>query len=132
MQKYTIDNVSEWVTKLAEKSKFNQFRVYNIVARHNEKQAKENQIIAELKIENFLGEKYVHFVSDDVAVVEFHNSRNDVVYYIPYTKNHPRAAEWFVTFDAALLAAISLKHTGDVTGGKFAAKMLEVKDRCED
>lgn len=132
MQEYTIDNISGWVANLAEKSKFNQFRVYNIVARHNEKQARENQIIAELKIENFLGGKYVHFVSDDIAVVEFHNTKNDVVYYIPYTKTHPRAAEWFVTFDAALLAAISLKYTGDVTGGKFSAKMLGVRDECED
>lgn len=132
MQEYTIDNISEWTKDLATKSKFNQFRVYNIVARFNEQKAREDQIIEAIKIKDQLGGKYVHYVSEDIAVVEFHNIRTDVVYYIPYVKEKLRAPEWFVTFDAALLAAVSLKYSDDVTGGKFAAKMLGVKDECED
>lgn len=128
MKEYTLENISEWMKDLESKSKFSQFRVYSILSRHDENCVKQNHIIESAGLNNRFGGKQVHCVSEDLAVIEYQDSRSKETYFIPYVEDHPHSSEWFVSFDRALLAAISLKYTHSVDGGKFAAKMLEVKE----
>lgn len=128
---YTIDNISEWVDVLKTKPRYSQFRVYNLVLSEQEKQDRQNAILKELHLDDRIGGKFVYFVGDDLAVVQYVDSTRRMDYFIPYAENHKQPSEWFLTFDRALLAAISLKYTGSVEGGRFSAKMLEVPE-CVD
>lgn len=125
---YTLDNISDWVNVLKTKPRFSQFRTYSIVAAHNELQKKEQSILEVLHIADRIGGKLVHLVGDDMAVVEFIDHANKMTYFIPYVDGMTHSTEWFLTFDRALLAAVSLKYTSSVEGGRFAAKMLEVPE----
>ena len=125
---YTLDNINEWVDVLRTKPKFSQFRTYSIVAAHNDRQKREQSILEALHVADRIGGKVVSLVGNDMAVVELIDHTNKMTYFIPYVDGITHSTEWFLTFDQALLAAISMKYTGSVDGGKFAAKMLEVPE----
>lgn len=125
---YTLDNINEWVDVLKTKPKFSQFRTYSIVSAHNDRQKREQSILEALHVADKIGGKVVSLVGDDMAVVELIDHTNKMAYFIPYVEGRNQFTEWFRTFDRALLAAISLKYTNCVDGGKFAVKMLEVPE----
>ena len=121
---YTLDNISEWVKDLSTKSSFVQYRAYCLVDSVNNLNKFKNDIIDWCGLKDRPGCKEVTVISDELAIVQYTDTKNQN-YYIPYVEGH-KSCEWFLSFDFALLAALSLKHTGDTAATTYAARVLEV------
>lgn len=121
---YTPDNISQWIEDLSTKSPYVQYRAYCAVDSVNNFNKFKDFIIECCGLKDRLGCKDVTVINDDLAIVHYTDTKNQN-YYIPYVDGH-KSCEWFLSFDFALLAALSLKHTSDTTAATYAAKVLEV------
>ena len=123
---YTFDNIDEWVADLGTKSKATQFHAYARLERDKERNAAIQGVINRFDPNNrHHGAKEVVIINDDMAIVTFTATKGDV-HYIPVVKDH-HSVNWFTTFEGAIIGALSLLKTGDVSAAKYAGKVLDIE-----
>ena len=125
---YDLNTVSEFFTKLCQKSratqlrvwcKYNQTQEYDADARDVEKQFYNDGLDC----------SWAYFLDDDhtMAVVTWMR-RGVAVGYFPWVKNMPVLREPFPSYEAAMVAVLAYKSTRSTSSVSFIMKGLGMSD----
>ena len=125
---YELDTVSEFFTELAQKPRSTQFHVWSEYKREQERQDDAREVERQFYNDG-LDRSWAYFLDDDhtMAVVTWMR-RGETMGYLPWVKGLPVLREVFPSYEAAMLAVLAYKSTGNTSSVSFIMKGLGMSD----
>ena len=125
---YELDTVNEFFTELAQKPRPTQLHVWLVYKREQERQADAREVEKQFYNDG-LDCSWAYFLDDDhtMAVVTWMR-RGETMGYLPWVKGLPVLREVFPSYEAAMLAVLAYKSTGNTSSVSFIMKGLGMSD----
>lgn len=127
-----IEFFSDCISGKKPNGKFQLLRIYGAYERE-EREIQKNKALDE-KLENNKRGYTIHRISDDMAIVEYHDRMFkdiDVENWFCPAFNDRISNNVYDSFDKALIALVAMKN-GDIEASEYIFKMLDMRDAAKN
>lgn len=127
-----IEFFNDCISGKKPNGKFQLLRIYGAYERE-ERKFRKNKALDE-KLENSKRGYTIHRISDDMAIVEYHDRMFkdiDVENWFCPAFNDRISNNVYDSFDKALIALVAMKN-GDIEASEYIFKMLDMRDTAKN